>query len=136
MDIADLVDKPFNQLSTGEQARALLARAVVAQPELLILDEPTVGLDIGARAAVIGALDAILARPDPPTLITVSHHLDEMPAAIDQVILLKAGRIHDQGPPDAVLTSDKLSRTFDCPVTVINNDGRYLASAKPEPKSL
>ncbi len=120
----------YGDLSSGEQMKTLLARALIAHAKILLLDEPTVGLDIGARAACVEALDRLAARPDPPTLVIVSHHLDELPRSVGQVILMKAGRIVAQGPPDAMLTSSHLSTLFGCRIEVFQNDGRFIASAR------
>jgi iron complex transport system ATP-binding protein len=126
--LSGLANEAFAQLSTGEQMKALLARAMIGAPRLLLLDEPTAGLDMGARAACIGVLDRLLSRPDHPTVVMISHHLDELPGAVDQVVLLKQGRIFGDGPPAAVLTSEKLSRLLDCRVEVLKSNGRYVAS--------
>jgi iron complex transport system ATP-binding protein len=125
-----LVDSAFSQLSTGEQMKALLARAMVGNPNLLLLDEPTAGLDMGARATCIGALDRLLARRRHPTIVLISHHLDELPRSVDQVVLLKHGSVFDAGPPGAVLTSENLSRLLDCRVEVLRSNGRYVASVQ------
>lgn len=123
-----LANAAFSQVSTGEQMKALLARAMIGKPRLLLLDEPTAGLDMGARAACIGVLDRLLSRSDHPTVVMISHHLDELPSAVDQVVLLKQGRVFGDGPPAAVLTSAKLSRLLDCRVRVFKSNGRYVAS--------
>ena len=127
--LADLRDAVFAQLSTGEQMKALLARAMAADARLLLLDEPTAGLDLGARAACMGILDRLLNRPGHPTVVIVSHHLDELPRLVDQVILLKGGRVFADGPPDRVLTSERLSGLFDCQIQVLRTKGRYVATA-------
>jgi iron complex transport system ATP-binding protein len=127
-----LRDSPLAALSTGEQMKALLARAMVGAAQFLLLDEPTAGLDMGARAACIGVLDRLLSRPEHPTVLMVSHHLDELPRSVDQVVLLKGGRVFADGPADAVLTSENLSRVFDCRVRVWRSDGRYVTSVQDE----
>lgn len=123
-----LKDSVFAQLSTGEQMKTLLARAMVADAGLLLLDEPTAGLDMGARAACVGVLERLLNRPQHPTVLIVSHHLDELPCRVDQVILLKQGTVFAAGAADQVLTSDRLSRLFGCRVEVFMSNGRYVAS--------
>jgi iron complex transport system ATP-binding protein len=85
---------------------------------------------MGARAACVGALERLLNRPEHPTVVIVSHHLDELPRAVDQVVLLKQGRVLADGPADEVLTSERLSGLFDCRVEVFRNDGRYVASVR------
>jgi iron complex transport system ATP-binding protein len=128
--LGGLADEAFSQLSTGEQMKALLARAMIGKPRLLLLDEPTAGLDMGARAACIGVLDRLLSRSDHPTVVMISHHLDELPCSVSQVVLLKQGRVVGDGPPAAVLTSAKLSRLLDCRVEVFKNNGRYVAGVQ------
>ncbi len=117
----------FAQLSTGEQMKVLLARALVGKAGLLLLDEPTAGLDMGARAACIGVLERLLNRRNHPTVVIVTHHLDELPCCVDQVVLLKGGGVLGQGPAEQMLTSEKLSRLFDCRVEVFRSNGRYIA---------
>ncbi len=128
--LGELRDGPFAQLSTGEQMKALLARAMVAEAGLLLLDEPTAGLDMGARAACIGGLERLLGRDRHPTVVIVSHHLDELPRLVDQVVGLKAGRVFGAGPPDAILTSERLSGLFDCRIEVLKSNGRYVAGVR------
>jgi len=130
LGLGSLANGAFSQLSTGEQMKALLARAMIGKPRLLLLDEPTAGLDMGARAACIGVLDRLLSRPDHPTVIMISHHLDELPCTVDQVVLLKQGRVFGDGSPAAVLTSETLSRLLDCHVEVFKNHGRYVAGVQ------
>ncbi len=126
--LGGLADDGFAQLSTGEQMKVLLARALIGEPRLLLLDEPTAGLDMGARAACIGALDRLLNRADHPTVVMISHHLDELPRSVDQVVLLKHGGVFGDGSPETTLTSENLSRLLECRVEVFKNDGRYVAS--------
>jgi iron complex transport system ATP-binding protein len=128
--ISALARRRFTTLSSGEKMKALLARALVGEATILLLDEPTVGLDMGMRARCVALLDRLMERPDPPTLVVVSHHLDELPTRLDHLILLKGGRIVQQGPPEAVLTGEHLSRLFDCTVSVARRHGRYLASLR------
>ena len=120
-------NRPFGELSTGEKMRALIARALVAGHDLLLLDEPTAGLDLGARTAVIRLLERIQKEPDPPTMIIVSHHLSEMPAVLQGVLLLREGRIVAEGAPEKVLTSDNLSAAYDCRVNVVRHAGHWYA---------
>jgi iron complex transport system ATP-binding protein len=125
-----LEEAAFSQLSTGEQMKTLLARAMIGKPQLLLLDEPTAGLDMGARAGCIGALDRLLNRADHPTVVIISHHLDELPRSVDQVVLLKHGSMFGAGSPDAMLTSEKLGRLLDCRVEVFKSNGGYVASVQ------
>ncbi len=133
-ELGRLHEYPFARLSTGEQMKTLLARAMVSETSLLLLDEPTAGLDMGARAGCVGILDRLLARDHHPTLVIVSHHLDELPRSVDQVVLLKDGRVVGDGSPDEMLTSQRLSRLFDCRVEVFRDNGRYIAGASDDPR--
>ena len=119
----------FGLLSTGEKMKAYIARAMVSGPELLLLDEPTVGLDIGARAMFMESLENTMKRYPRPTIVIVSHHLDELPRDVDKVMLMKDGMVFEFGRPEEILTSQKLSVLFDCKVNVFEKDGRYAASA-------
>jgi len=123
-------ERAYGDLSSGEQMKTLLARAMVSDPGILLLDEPTVGLDIGSRAACVAVLDRLLQRTDPPTVVIVSHHLDELPYAVGKIVLMKGGRVVGQGTPEEMLTSAHLTRLFDCRVDVIENDGRFIASVR------
>jgi len=133
LGLAEIADRAFGDLSSGEQMKTLLARAMVTDAEILLLDEPTVGLDMGARAACIGVLDELMRRAERPTMVIVSHHLDELPLAVSQVVLMKGGRLHAQGEPQAMLTSEHLSGLFDCHVDVIENQGRFVADVRAVP---
>jgi len=122
---------PYGQLSTGEQMKTLLARALVADARILLLDEPTVGLDMGARAACVSVLDTLLERRNPPTVVIVSHHLDELPRTVQSVVLMKNGRVLGQGPPEERLTSEELSSLFGWRIEVFRRDGRFVATTHP-----
>jgi iron complex transport system ATP-binding protein len=82
---------------------------------------------MGARAACIGALDRLLNRADHPTVVMISHHLDELPSSVDQVVLLKHGSVFGDGSPEAMLSSERLSQLLDCRVEVFKSNGRYVA---------
>jgi len=132
LGLVAMADGVFSQLSTGEQMKVLLARAMAAEAGLLMLDEPTAGLDMGARAVCVGVLERLLNRKNHPTVIVVSHHLDELPRRVDQVVLLKKGSVFAAGPPDRVLTSEGLGGLFDCRVEVIKTNGRYVADVRKD----
>jgi iron complex transport system ATP-binding protein len=119
---------PIGTLSTGEQTKALIARAMISKPKMLILDEPTNGLDIGNRAIIVKILNKLRNHKRPPAIVIISHHLDELPKPLDYTVLLKKGKILSQGMPGEVLTSRNLSKTFGCKVEVLENRGTYLAS--------
>jgi len=119
----------FGTLSSGEQKRVLLARALMTDPELMLLDEPAAGLDLGAREALLGMLSALAADPGSPTSVLVTHHVEEVPVGTTHALLLARGRVVVAGPLHEVLTSEWLSRAYGLPLTVEHTDGRYFARA-------
>ena len=125
--IVAIVDQPFRQCSSGERMRTQLARALMSRPGLLILDEPTSGLDLPARERLVATIAATLDVPEAPTILLVTHHVEELPAATAQVILMRDGRVHRAGSPAEVLTSAALTATFDYPIEVAARDGRFAA---------
>lgn len=122
----------FALLSTGEQRRALIARALVHMPELLILDEPTAGLDIPGREQVLATVEQVLAAPDPPAVLMITHHVEELSPRTDQVMLMKGGRFLAVGRPAEIITPERLSETFGCRVYVRRVHGRYWLEVLPE----
>ena len=121
---------PIGTLSSGEQTKVLIARAMISQPKMLILDEPTNALDMGNRAIVVKILNKLRKQKNPPAIVIISHHLDELPKSLDYAVLLKSGKIISQGKPQKVLTPANLSKTFGCKVRVLKNRGMYLASVQ------
>jgi len=119
-----LADRAFPTLSQGERQRVLLARAFVARPEILILDEPCAGLDLKAREALLASLGAMMAGPQAPTVVYVSHHAEEVLPALTHALLLGEGRVVAAGPKRQVLTSARLSAALEVPVTVRWRGGR------------
>jgi iron complex transport system ATP-binding protein len=127
MGCADLLGRAFGRLSRGEQQRTLLARALMPRPRMLLLDEPTAGLDLPGRELFLSRLDDLV-RSDPGlTTVQVSHHLEELPASTTHALLLRAGRVVAAGPAQEVLVGPALSDCFDAPVRVIRDAGRILA---------
>jgi iron complex transport system ATP-binding protein len=127
---ADLAERRFEDCSQGERQRLLLARSLMPSPELLLLDEPTTGLDLPSRERLIQALVA-LAHDDPalPT-VTVTHHLEEIPPTASHALLLRDGHVLTSGPIDEVLTSDHVSECFAVPVDVSARAGRWAAAVR------
>ncbi|MGC4031556.1 MAG: ATP-binding cassette domain-containing protein [Tepidisphaeraceae bacterium] len=119
----------YGLLSTGERVRSLLARALVSRPKILILDEPTNGLDIRGREELLSVLEDIATEPDRPTVIVITHHVEELPRATTNVLLLDDGRVSASGKPAEVLTSERLSTVYGCPVELNQTDGRYFLHA-------
>jgi iron complex transport system ATP-binding protein len=117
----------FEDCSQGERQRLLLARSLMDEPDLLLLDEPTTGLDLPSRERLIASLDTMAeANADLPTVI-VTHHLEEIPATTTHALLLRDGAIVAAGAAPAVLTSEAVSQTFDIEVEVAHNAGRWAA---------
>lgn len=125
--IEQLADRRFSTLSEGERQRVLLARALMTDPEVLILDEPTAGLDLGARELLVGALTEIISGPNAPQLILVTHQIEEIPAGFTHAALMADGDITHAGPIDEVLTGVNLSTVFGLPLNVAQTDDRWHA---------
>ena len=123
------VDRRFGTLSEGERKRVLLARALMTDPELLLLDEPAAGLDLGAREALLHLLARLAADPDGPPSVLVTHHVEEIPVGTTHALLLARGRSIASGLIEDVLTGRLLSRAFGLPLTVESSSGRWTARA-------
>jgi len=122
-----LRDRRFEDCSQGERQRLLLARSLMDEPDLLLLDEPTTGLDLPSRERLIASLDAMAeANPHLPTVI-VTHHLEEIPATTTHALLIRDGAIVAAGQIATTLTSNAVSTTFDIEVQVAHNTGRWAA---------
>ncbi len=129
-----IAERPYGTLSEGERKRVQIARALMTDPELLLLDEPAAGLDLGAREALMRRLTRIMASPEGPVIVMVSHHVEEIPPGITHVLLLRAGRVVAAGPIREVLTGDGLSRCYGLPLAVDElAAGRYAARFAPPP---
>ena len=125
----ELADREIKTCSQGERGRIRIARALITQPRLLLLDEPAVGLDLAAREALIAALDRLaFERPD-MTVVIVSHHLEELPGSMTHALLLQSGQAVAAGPIHDVLTSDSLSACFGLPVICRHDGERWFARA-------
>jgi iron complex transport system ATP-binding protein len=124
-----LAKQRVDTLSQGERQRVRIARALAIEPSLLLLDEPFAGLDLGGRESLIADLDRLLAQSDSPTVVMVTHHLEELPTAMQQAVLLRGGRVTDMGPVDEVLCDGPVSEAFGYPVRVRTDRGRWYASA-------
>ncbi len=122
-----VADHPWATLSAGERCRTLLARALVNDPPLLLLDEPATGLDLPARERLVDALDALAGDATGRASVVVTHHVEELPASTTHALLLRGGRVLAAGPADEVLASGPLSACFDLPLTVRRDDGRWSA---------
>lgn len=129
--IAKYADRRFRTLSEGERKRALIARAMMTDPELLILDEPGAGLDLAGRETLVRSLSQLAADPLSPTQILVTHHVEEVPPNFTHALLLREGRVVSAGPIETALTEETLSEAFRLPLNVSRNaEGRFTAFAR------
>jgi iron complex transport system ATP-binding protein len=127
LDLKELRDRPYRVCSGGQRARILIARALMPQPSLLLLDEPFNALDLPSREDLIDAMHRLaLGRPALAT-VTVTHHLEELSPAIGHVLLLRDGRVQACGPVDEVLTGEQMTACFGRPIEVTRHAGRWLA---------
>lgn len=131
IECGHLLKRPWRVLSQGERQRLLIGRALMAGPPLLVLDEPCAGLDPVARERFLQFLQRLGRRRHAPTLVLVTHHIEEIIPAISHVLLLKAGKVMDQGAKETVLTSARLSRAFDAKIKLQAIDGRYSLTVAP-----
>ena len=127
MGLADRADARWQVLSVGERGRTLIARALMAQPRLLLLDEPAAGLDVAGREQLLASLDDLRRRQPGLATVLVTHHLEELPASTTHALLLRAGRMLGAGPVGDVLTTELASACFGHPVAINKHAGRWAA---------
>ena len=127
--VRELGERTFGTLSEGEKKRVQIARAIMSDPELLLLDEPAAGLDLGGREDILRRISQFAAEPTAPATVIVTHHIEEIPAGTTHVLLLKNGLVVRQGLIEDNLTSDSLSETYGIPILLEINHGRYFAQA-------
>lgn len=131
MGVGALADRTLATLSTGERQRVLLARTLMNDPGVILLDEPSAGLDLGGREQLVAALAELAADPAGPPFVLVTHHVDEIPAGTTHALLLRGGRAVAQGALDEALTSRTLSDCFGMPLVLERRpDGRFTAWAR------
>jgi len=128
--LSEHADQPISTLSEGEVKRVQLARAIMTDPELLLLDEPTAGLDLGSREELLTILSHISEYSTAPTVVMVTHHVEEIPRGFTHVLVLAAGKVVSAGPIASTLTSETLTRAYGLPITVTEVAGRYTAQAQ------
>ena len=124
---AHLIRRRFATLSEGERKRALIARALMTDPEMLLLDEPAAGLDLGGREDLVARLATLALDPDAPATVLVTHHVEEIPPGFTHALLLREGRAVAQGLLEDVITADNLSATFGQRLVLDRSGGRFFA---------
>ncbi len=130
LGIGNLADRRFMTLSEGERQRVLIARALMADPEIVILDEPTAGLDLGARETLVTALSDLMADPATPSILMITHELEEIAPGFTDVALMRDGKIVHSGSLEETLNAQTLTETFGLPLDVEQHGGRFFAHAK------
>jgi len=128
--LAHLENRRFGDLSDGEQKRVQIARAVMTDPELLLLDEPAASLDLGAREELLQLLSGYASAQSAPGMVMVTHHVEEIPSAFSHALLLADGRVTASGRISDVITAENLSSTFGLDLDVTESNGRYAARAR------
>jgi iron complex transport system ATP-binding protein len=131
-----LSERPWRFLSQGERQRVLIGRALMADPQLLVLDEPCAGLDPVAREHFLAFIERLLGRPGAPTLVLVTHHVEEIVAGFSHVLVLRSGRVLAAGSRESVMTSAVLSRAFDAPLRLDTEGGRYSLAVGAAPSKV
>ena len=127
--LTHLEDRRFGDLSDGEQKRVQIARSVMTDPELLLLDEPAASLDLGAREELVGLLGGFAREDRSPAIVMVTHHVEEIPTGFSHALLLSGGSLTAAGVIEEVITSENLSEAFSLPLEVTRHDGRFTARA-------
>jgi iron complex transport system ATP-binding protein len=131
LGMAALRDARWQTLSSGERGRVLIARALMPEPALLLLDEPATGLDLAAREQLLAGLDGLRSQYPQLASVLVTHHLEEIPASTTHAVLLRDGEVVAQGAAPEVISSEYVSKTFDHPVRITYDGGRWQARAMP-----
>ncbi|WP_242883277.1 ABC transporter ATP-binding protein [Actinomadura litoris] len=126
---SDLIRRTFSTLSEGERKRVQIARALMPDPELLLLDEPAAGLDLGGREDLVSRLARLADDPAAPTMVMVTHHVEEVPDGFTHALLLRKGEVVAQGKVDEVFTEEHLTSCFGLPLTIDRQNGRWYARA-------
>jgi len=128
--MSTFMNQPFGKLSEGERKRVLIARALMTDPELLILDEPSAGLDVAGREDLVYRMAQLAADEEAPTLVLVTHHLEEIPPGFTHALLLNGGEVVAAGDLASTLSEEKLSEAYGMPLDVRVEGGRYSAFAR------
>ncbi|MEE1620225.1 ABC transporter ATP-binding protein [Zafaria sp. Z1313] len=128
--MSTMINRRFGSLSEGERKRVQIARALMTDPELLLLDEPGAGLDLAGREDLVARLGELARDPEAPAMVLVTHHLEEVPPGFTHALLLRDGGVVAAGALEETLTEEYLSAAFGLPLTVTENAGRYTAVAR------
>ena len=131
LGMAEYTGRKFGTLSEGERKRTLIARALMTDPELLLLDEPAAGLDLGGREDLVRRLGALARDPQAPAMVMVTHHVEEIPPGFTHVLLIRQGKVLAAGPLEETLTPRNLSLCFGLPLTLEQHDDRWSARGLP-----
>ncbi|MFF8828744.1 ABC transporter ATP-binding protein [Streptomyces sp. NPDC015131] len=131
LGMTEFLDRRFGTLSEGERKRTLIARAMMTDPELLLLDEPAAGLDLGGREDLVRRLGRLARDPYAPSMIMVTHHVEEIPPGFTHVLMIRQGKVLAAGPVEMELTSRNLSHCFGLPLVVERVGDRYTAQGLP-----
>ncbi len=129
LGVEALGERTFGTLSEGERKRVQIARALMADPELMLLDEPAAGLDLGGREQLVRTLGALALDEDAPAMVLVTHHVEEIPPGFTHVLLIRGGAIVAAGPIDSTLTAANLTATFGLPLALDRRGDRWSARA-------
>jgi iron complex transport system ATP-binding protein len=129
MGLSSLADARWATLSQGERGRTLIARALMPEPRLLLLDEPAAGLDVAGREQVLASIDELRERQPGLATVLVTHHLEELPVSTSHALLLRGGRMLAAGPAGDVLTTELVSACFDYPIAIARHAGRWASTA-------
>ncbi|ARZ70791.1 iron ABC transporter ATP-binding protein [Streptomyces albireticuli] len=131
LGMTEYLDRKFGTLSEGERKRTLIARAMMTDPELLLLDEPAAGLDLGGREDLVRRLGRLARDPLAPSMLMVTHHVEEIPAGFTHVLMIRQGKVLAAGPVELELTSRNLSHCFGLPLVVERRGDRFTAQGLP-----
>lgn len=131
LGVAHLAERTFGTLSSGERQRVLLARSLMTDPGILLLDEPTAALDLAGREDLVAGLAGLATEPDTPPMILVTHHVEEIPPGFTHVVMLAEGRVLAEGPIEETLTAEALGACFGLDVELDRRDGRWSARGRP-----
>ncbi|WP_353067037.1 ABC transporter ATP-binding protein [Arcanobacterium hippocoleae] len=130
LGVDQLAKRKYASLSSGEMKRVAIARALMPNPEILILDEPAAGLDLGGREQLLTALTTLAKDPSAPAMVLVTHHVEEIPAGFTHGLLLQAGEVFANGTLDEVFTAENISNLFQLPMEINFVRERFYANAK------